>query len=61
MAPAAGVFQMLPKTWVLSTFPCVVISFFLSFLLIFVVGAPQHEKQKHKRDEEVRGIDRYEG
>lgn len=35
------------------------LSFFLSFLLILVVGAPQHEKQEHKRDEKVRGIDRY--
>lgn len=55
------VFQMRLKTWVLSSLPRVVISFFLSFLLIFIVGAPQHEKQKHKRDEKVRGIDRYEG
>lgn len=55
------VFQMRLKTWVLSSLPRVAISLFLSFLLIFVVGTPQHEKQKHKRDEEVRGIDRYEG
>lgn len=73
----AGMFQMLLKTWVLRGFPQtgsnrklpsghlpagpVIISFFLSFLLILVVGAPQHEKQKHKRDEKVGGIDRYEG
>lgn len=37
------------------------LSFFLSFLLILVIGAPQHEKEKHKRDEKVGGIDRYEG
>ena len=37
------------------------LSFLLSFLLILVVGAPQHEKQKHKRDEKVGGVDRYEG
>lgn len=36
-------------------------SFFLPFLLVLVVGAPQHEKQKHKRDEKVGGIDRDEG
>lgn len=38
------------------------LSFFLSFLLIsVVVGTPQHQKQKHKRDEQVGGIDRCEG
>lgn len=37
------------------------LSFFLSFLLMLVVGAPQHEKQKHQRDEKVGGIDRDEG
>lgn len=37
------------------------LSFFLSFLFILIVGTPQHEKQKQKRDEKEGGIDRYEG
>lgn len=76
LCTAVGVFQILLRTWVQSSFlrlskkatvllallpPDYCPLLFLSFFFIFVVGVPQHEKHKYEWDDEVGSIDTYEG